>query len=266
MEPSTPFRFGVLGSMATLVLPPLSSADSRCLWEGCFAQPDWEAVQAYRWRAPKVKDPVLYGELTFCDVLAPQLGIHLLEPPDDFLVNLDRQFTRRKVELMPHAKARTLGYRRFIKPANDKVFEARVYELGEHIAHRYIDPKTPCLVSDPVELHTEYRCYVLDGRVQTLSAYRWAGMTYVPNRDATEAARDFAHQVLRHESCHLPSAVVLDVGFIPGSGLVVIEANQAYASGIYHEADVVKVLPVLARAAGSKPVSTEDLEFVRDMV
>jgi hypothetical protein len=60
----------------------------------------------------------------------------------------------------------------------------------------------------------------------------------------------------------LPSACVVDVGRLSNGEWAVIEANQAYASGIYHEAEVDKVLDVLAKASGLT-VSERDLKFVR---
>ena len=45
----------------------------------------------------------------------------------------------------------------------------------------------------------------------------------------------------------MPPAFVLDIGQVVGRGWAVIEANPAWASGIYG-CDAAKILPILQRA------------------
>jgi hypothetical protein len=61
--------------------------------------------------------------------------------------------------------------------------------------------------------------------------------------------------------------VVLDVGHIEERGWAVVEANQAYASGIYGEADVNAVLDVCRRSAGPMSNMLErDRRFLRPRI
>jgi hypothetical protein len=60
----------------------------------------------------------------------------------------------------------------------------------------------------------------------------------------------------------LPPSVALDVGHIDGSGWAVVEANAAWASGIYG-CDPGKVLDVVARACvRGEEASAEDMLWV----
>lgn len=256
--------------MPTLILSPRFSSDTQALWQACIHAKGWNTHRAYRYQIPEdIKNPTVYGEMQFCDIVASRIGLHLLEPPNGFLQDLcqmygGERFTCRKISLIAHKELKHIKERRFIKPANDKVFVAGIYERGEDVPHKYIDPECPVIVSDVVKFDLEYRCYVLDGKVQTLSCYEWPGMVHQENPNEADDARSFARNLLDFYPVRLPSAFVLDVGKLEDGRWAVIEANQAYASGIYHEADVSKVLPIIARAA-SHEVSEADQVFIRDL-
>ena len=148
------------------------------------------------------------------------------------------------------------------KPANDKVFEASIYYDGSHLPYKYIDPSTPCLVSEIVTFTHEFRCYCLDGEVKDCSIYKFPGMIYQPDHIMKHDAIDFANVVLKDDTCLLPSGVVLDVGLMETGEWAVIEANQAYASGIYHEVSVRNIVSVIIRSA-CLTVSNNDFQFLR---
>ena len=251
--------------MQTLILSPRHSSDTQALWQALIKRDDWKAHRAYRYQVPgDVENPCVYGEMQFCDIIASELGLQLLEPPDHFLEGLPIEFTKRRVELRVHSSLWQYKERKFIKPANDKVFVAGVYERGGHVPHKHILPSCPVIVSDVVEFEVEYRCYVLDRKVVTLSCYEWVGMMHQENPDHRGEVQEFMGDLLKLPDLCLPSACVVDVGLIPGEGWAVIEANQAYASGIYHEAEVSALLPLLARASGRNPLP-DDLKFVRPL-
>ena len=254
--------------MHNLILSPRLSSDSRALWKECQTSEDWRAHKAYRHQVPGgLVNPTVYGEMQFCDIIASRSGLKLLEPPVGFLAHLSKskpEWMHRKVTFMHHRDLIQVTERSFIKPANDKVFVAGVYELGKDVPHKYIDPTCPVLVSGVVDFEIEYRCYALDYEVQTLSCYQWPGMLHLENPDESAAALSFANEVLAGSRDLLPSACVLDVGRFENGSWAVIEANQAYASGIYYEAVIAKVLPVIARAA-SLTVSEADEQYVRPL-
>jgi hypothetical protein len=155
----------------------------------------------------------------------------------DWLAKLPPEYLKRKVDFMTLGEAKQLKETKFIKPADDKVFPAKVYAPGELITHEVVKDDTPTLVSDVVQWDLEYRCFV-DGRVvKTWSNYicheHIADPKYwsmVPlNEDIFP--HDFVQALRWNGSPTSPS--VIDVGRIPGKGWAIIESNQAWASGIY---------------------------------
>jgi hypothetical protein len=180
---------------------------------------------------------VPYGSQTFCEVIAQQMNWKLLANPFDWLAKLPTEYLKRQVDFMTLGAAKKLTETKFIKPADDKVFPAKVYAPGELITHEVIKDDTPTLVSDVVQWDLEYRCFV-DGRtVKTWSNYicheHIADPKYwsmVPlNEDIFP--HDFVQALRWNGSPTSPS--VIDVGRIPGKGWAIIETNQAWASGIY---------------------------------
>jgi len=91
-----------------------------------------------------------------------------------------------------------------------------------------------------LDLSVEFRCYVLEGAVLTVSPYLLGDLTFydldeaalaaVPTADATA----FARTVVARLGLTQPAAYVLDVGFDRLSGRwVVVEANPAWCSAWY---------------------------------
>ncbi|MBA3868348.1 MAG: ATP-grasp domain-containing protein, partial [Anaerolineae bacterium] len=80
-----------------------------------------------------------------------------------------------------------------------------------------------------------------------------------PVETATQAeVSQFVVGLLQDQTVDLPPAFVLDVGLINGRGWAVVEANPAWASGIYG-CTPVDILPVLKRACVQQTnLSAED--------
>jgi hypothetical protein len=144
---------------------------------------------------------------------------------------------------------------RFIKPADDKCFAARVYESGSQLPSEDVLPdSTSVLIAEPVSWEVEYRCFVLERQVLTSSVYLRNGelaqhqdRTWdAPDSEASEAL-DLARTVLRDPAVRIPPAAVLDVGRIAGRGWAVVESNAAWGSGIYG-CNPAAVLRVIQRA------------------
>lgn len=252
--------------MKTLVISPRFSPDSQYLWKKAL-EADWGVHRAIRFRPPEGTEPSLcccYGELMFCDIMAQTLDLGLLDPPDDWLANLPERYLKRRVSSMSLKRAvAEITQRAFIKPANDKMFPAQVYESGAHIPVRYVDPECPILVSDIVSFDAEVRCYVLDRKIVTASTYhKAAGL----NLDTTKGGVAWLNLLLQDKTIPMPSGLVIDVGLVFRRGWVVIEANQAYASGIYEEADGLAILDLVARTAGHRSlVRPEDEPYLRTL-
>jgi hypothetical protein len=248
--------------MPTLILSPRFSSDTQYLWRVATAA-GWDVHRAIRYTLPETPQPwCVYGELSFCDVIAERARLALLEPANDWLAGLPYAFLKRDVQFMRLRDVHQVTERRFIKPANDKMFAAQVYERGSDVSTNYIDLECPVLVSEVVSFDAEVRCYVLDRKVVTASAYKTAAALPL---NATKGGTAWLQHVLDCTApSRLPSSVVIDVGLVHGRGWVVIEANQLYASGIYEEADGAALLPLLLRASGPvTAVRAEDLPFLR---
>ena len=72
--------------MTTLILPPRITPDTDAILEA--AQAGWEALRLDSWRVPTGldrDDVALYGEPLFADVVAPALGVALLQALFDWL-------------------------------------------------------------------------------------------------------------------------------------------------------------------------------------
>jgi hypothetical protein len=241
--------------MPTLILSPRYTEDSQRLWRAA-GQLGWKTERLTSWRiSPDVRavpDPVVYVEALMAPTLAVEFGITLLEPPDDWLPRLPDEYRHRRVRLTTLGDARTNPNPRFVKPPNDKSFTAGVYR-GEDLPKEFPDDM-PVLVADVVQWEKEFRCFVLDRRVLTLSVYLRDGVLQKENGYASTDAEDtemlaFAERVLTDPRVEMPRAVVMDVGVIWGRGWAVLELNAAWASGLYG-CDEAKVLEVIRHAMG----------------
>jgi ATP-grasp domain, R2K clade family 2 len=223
----------------------------------------WEVLSAPSgWRLDEEltksgKKGVPYGSQIFCEVIAQQMGWTLKQNSFDWLAKVHPYYLKRKVEFMTLDQAKLIKETKFIKPADDKVFPAKVYAPGELITHETIQGDTPTLVSDVVEWDLEYRTFV-DKRVRTWSNYMFFEHVADPkmwNMVPMEEERlphDFVNDVLHDMEFHdmgglitVPS--VIDVGRIKGKGWAIIETNPAWASGLYG-CDALQALKVMEQS------------------
>jgi len=222
------------------------------------------------WRVPEqwrgAAGASLYAGPLFADTVAGELGLGLLEAPANWLARLPRELTCRDIEFTTVAEARQLRRPAFVKPPNDKSFPARVYPDGSGLpGPDAVDDAEPVLVSDIVAFAVEYRLFLLDGEVRTGSRYATGGELDVaalkedPHHGEVLA---FAGQLA---SLQLPSAIVVDVGLIDGTGWAVVEANAAWASGHY-ACDADAALDVVLRAARPEAEgAATDRRFLRPL-
>lgn len=193
---------------------------------------------------------MIYGEPLFVAAVSEQLRIIPLEPDFAWLSGLPRQFLHRNVDYIPADRARQLEGPMFIKPANDKCFPAQIYEDPTNIPSA-IAPSTPCLASNPVAWRREFRAFVINRRVATISPYATDG-ELAQERDGSwpfygserRAALRFLRRLLTTSRILLPPGLVIDVGKLANGCWAVVEANPAWGSGIYG-CDPSKILSVL---------------------
>jgi hypothetical protein len=245
--------------MPTLLLSARQTDDARLLWRACIAL-GWEIVRVHGWRVPSIgaKKGAVYGEPLFAHHVAQTLGLKLQEPPVDWLPKLPSKWRGRDVRLLTLADARKLSTRAFIKPADEKCFDAKIYSSGSELpAVGPLPEDLPVLVQEVVEWKIEFRCFVSNRKVVTLSPYWRDGRlakaengTWPVTQMELNAAQEFCEVALADASIEVPEIAVVDVGIINNHGWAVVESNAAYASGMYG-CDPEKVLPLLLRACGN---------------
>jgi hypothetical protein len=240
--------------MPTLILTPRFTEDAQALWRAA-GRLGWEVQRLTNWRVPdelrSVPEPVLYLETLFGPTLAEQFGLRLLEPTADWLPRLPEEYRKRRIDLTTLGEARAVEAPTFVKPPNDKSFPAGVY-TGPELPREY-DDVYPVLVAEVVTWEKEFRCFVLDRQIRTLSVYLRAGrlqreFDFARSEEEEAEVRSFAETVLADSRVECPRAAVLDIGVIAGRGWAVVEQNSAWGSGIYG-CDPEQVLEVLRFAA-----------------
>jgi len=192
---------------------------------------------------------VPYGSQLFCEVISQQMGWKLKANPFDWLTKVPKRYLRRQINFMTLAEAKKIDVRKFIKPADDKCFDAKIYEPGEFQPAKEIEESYPTLVSDIVEFTHEYRCFVKDRQVTTWSCYIWDKHIAEPNEfenivDKIGYPDDFLMDVLFSTTSE---NAVIDAGLINGKDWAVIESNPVWASGLYG-CDPAEVLLTMEKA------------------
>jgi len=242
--------------MPTLLLSARQTDDAQSLWRACISA-KWEVVRVHGWRVPAISPEgvAVYGEPLFAHHVAQTLGLKLQEPSLDWLPKLAPIWRGRDVRLTTLAEARNTSVRAFIKPADEKCFDAKVYSSGAELpAPGPLPPNLAVLMQEIVEWKVEYRCFILNRKVVTLSPY-WRDGRLAKTEDGTwpateeelATANQFCEAVLADDSVEIPPAVVIDVGIMGNGNWAVIESNAAFSSGMYG-CDAEKVLPLLLHA------------------
>jgi hypothetical protein len=199
----------------------------------------WEVYRSPGgWRLPedlKGKEGAVYGELYFCEVVAQQMNWTLRSNSLGWLARLPNKYTKRNIEFMTLAEARKITEKKFIKPADDKVFPSQVYDNGDALPKQdYLD-SVPVLVADKVKFLSEYRCFIKDRKVVSISCYLMmkevnAAHNWYIN---TEPVVDFVNKMLEDDSVECAPGCVIDAGRLKNGEIAIVEDNPVYASGIY---------------------------------
>lgn len=202
--------------MPTLLLSPAGIDDTTALWQAA-RQLNWSVERLPGWRIPEWlsgDDFVVYGEGWFVEMVAIHFNLALLQAPLDWLAHLPEYLLKRYIQYMTFSEAQQLSSPYFIKPAQGKSFNAQVYQCGaELIVEEQIPEETPVLIAEPVEWEIEFRCFILDGEIVTISPYFRNGELVVDENgqwQATETewveAKLFTQQVI--SDVQLPPATV----------------------------------------------------------
>jgi ATP-grasp domain, R2K clade family 2 len=133
----------------------------------------WRVERLAGWRVPDWlprRDLVRYGGPLFACVVAGDLGIALIDVPAGWLPSLPPRHLGRRVQLMSVAEARKLTMPAFVKPPIGKSFAAAVYASGAGLPPADVVPdESQVLVSGVVRWRLEFRSFVLEGQVSSMS-------------------------------------------------------------------------------------------------
>ncbi|HEY1048810.1 MAG TPA: ATP-grasp domain-containing protein [Prosthecobacter sp.] len=198
------------------------------------------------WRVPDSLlayggDVVLYGEPLMAEAVADQMGLALLEPEIDWLTRVPFEHVSREIQIMTLGEARLLASSAFVKPADGKIFDPRVYATGADLpSDGSVDQDIPVLRSSIMDFRLEVRCFIADRQIVSMSPY-WRDGVLARTNDGgwpfleTEEpeARGFAEQVLADQSLDFPPGCTLDVGKTTAGIWAVIEANPSWGAGLY---------------------------------
>ncbi len=239
--------------MATLLLSSRHTEDNQALWRAAI-QRGWNVERVKGLRIPELdcEDPiVLYIESLYAPTVAESLNLSLVTVPEDWLATLPHEYVRRHIEFSTVGAARRLTEPTFIKPPNDKSFAAQVYTNGA-LLPEFLEDHAPVILSEPANWKVEFRCFVLNGNVRTISPYWRTGQPasdndYAASDKERAAATALAETVSRDTRIDCPAAFVIDVGQLSDGSWAIVEANAAWSSGIYG-CDPHAVLDVLLHA------------------
>lgn len=167
--------------------------------------------------------------------------------------------------MMTLGEARQILSEAFVKPADGKIFEPKVYPSGSDLpSDEHVDQDIAVLRSGVVDFRLEVRCFVRGRAVVTLSPYWRDGILACDAQgrwpfigsEETEALA-FAKSVLGDPRVAIPPACTLDVGRVADGSWAVIEANPCWGAGLYG-CDPKEVLLSIGDAIIRRDLITED--------
>lgn len=249
--------------MKTLILSPRHTPDSNILWKTALNN-RWKIARLYKYRVPEhitSSSAKIYGENLFAEIVAEQLDIALLGTPPSWLADLPDIYLKRHVEFRLLKECRDFTTPQFIKPASGKLFDAKVYRAGDELPSTDSqDDETPVLVSKPVIWTIEFRCFIVNRTLATLSIYSRDGeLNFDASTEDIADATLFCQSILDDNAVTLPQSTVIDIGIIKDEGWAIVEANPTFASGIY-QADPARILDCIEKSCIPKLTVTDKMQ------
>ncbi|MBI2395981.1 MAG: ATP-grasp domain-containing protein [Deltaproteobacteria bacterium] len=197
------------------------------------------------WDPPEVDRASVrvYGNDSFCLVLAEKLGLELVSPSDDVLVHAPDHLLHRRVRIVLLGGVDARGFPLFVKPVSPKQFRGAVYPSTEALAEetRGLPPDTQVIVSEVVSIVAEARAFVLGPTVKTCAIYEGTG-------DVNQAAK-FAERVV--QALDLPRTCVVDVGLLSDGRWALVECNATWGAGL-NGCDPERAIACIAEASGPR--------------
>lgn len=131
----------------------------------------------------------------------------------------------------------------FAKPMPDKLksFDGTLFaSFRDLIPTAHLPDETPIECAIPINLRSEFRCFVLNGQPIGLRHYKGDPLAF-PNAEVIRSAID------GYSEC--PAGCAIDFGVTAGGETVVVEVNDGYAVGAYGLAPVRYAQVIAARWA-----------------
>ncbi len=213
-----------------LLLPDKPDLERDALANACLKQGGEVQRIAKFWERPEVgnKKVSVYGFDVFCLVLAQLLDLSLVSVRDEWVVALDKKWTKRDLSIKLLKDFNTKNFPTFIKPVKPKLFQAKTYssldELQETTSDLALNELT--IVSEIVAIAKEVRAFILNGKVLDLAYYEGKG--------ELEAPLLFVKTFLQKSKVELPKTYVLDLGYNEKNGWFILEFNSTWGAGLNH--------------------------------
>lgn len=188
----------------------------------------------------------IYGSQAFALVLAQVYEVQLISPDDTLVARLDKQWTKRAIQLSTISELGDADFPLFVKPVIPKMFMAGVYPsyAAFHSAVGELPASEELLVATVIDsIHAEVRCFVKEGQVLDAACYEGTA--------SLAAAISFAEAFLQANKSVLPSVLVLDLACSGTGEWMVLEFNACWGAGL-NGCDAGKVLDCIASATMNK--------------
>lgn len=170
-------------------------------------------------------EALVHGYIGDVHAALQKLGLPL--PPSlDYPEEL-REFLGRRFWEGPLGEVRDRNHAGiFVKPQEQKLFTGFVWQgtKANRLRLATYPDETPCFFSDVVNFVSEYRCFVLDGRLVGVRHYK-GDWSKAPARSPVEAA------VGAYKAA--PRAYTLDFGVTIDGQTLLVEVNDGFAMGAY---------------------------------
>jgi hypothetical protein len=198
--------------------------------------------------------PILYGSSLLAPIIEKACNVKFVYPDFDWLTTLPEKYTKRKIKYYTRENIQWPEEKAFIKCCDIKWFKAGVYEPIEMKELFDLVDESGVLISEPVKFNLEFRAFILNNKITTISPYMQDEIPLTEEEDdwfafSTEEAEVvlFLNEMLDDENVKTPSSLVIDIGYIENKGWAVIEANESWYSGIY-ACEPVQVLKTIEGA------------------
>ena len=169
----------------------------------------------------------IYGNQAFALVLAQIYDVELISPDDTLIVRLEKEWTKRNIQLMKISQLTENDFPAFVKPAIPKIFLAGVFKTLLDFTQQTngLQDKEEILVSDVIEgIQAEARSFIKEGVVADFAFYEGSG--------DLATGKQFVSNFIDKNKDKLPSVVVIDLAFSEQVGWFILEFNACWGAGL----------------------------------